>query len=320
MEMIKDDENYISFFHSLYDKDIMKYEMNEAWLLFILKVTDYILNEWDDMNPLVDQLYDELYYFSKKLKYHSQEKGEKEKENHWLQWIRFIIYHCRSTIYYYQKNWIYTIIYCKKSLLFLPSDLSSESSEPQSLILLDHLSPLLYQKFISLQLHTIMLLTSSKKHHQQMNKFKPSTFIMKHKSPTYPTMTNVSFMTSSTMLSSSTHTIHHSHTNHPLPILNTIHLNENNSNNNNNDSTSETSETSSPMTPTTRTINSSSSSSVSSNTVMTNASAMICSYCFTEKKNMPVCAQCKIQIYCSIKCLKLDKQRHFDLCQKYQDY
>ncbi|KAI9305337.1 hypothetical protein BJ944DRAFT_265391 [Cunninghamella echinulata] len=92
-------------------------------------------------------------------------------------------------------------------------------------------------------------------------------------------------------------------------------------NNNNNNNNIDSSSTSSLLPPLTSSTTSSSSSTISSNnTTITCTSNMICSFCFTEKKNMPVCAQCKIQIYCSTKCLKQDRQRHFILCQKYQDY
>ncbi|CAO3600880.1 unnamed protein product [Absidia cylindrospora] len=41
---------------------------------------------------------------------------------------------------------------------------------------------------------------------------------------------------------------------------------------------------------------------------------MVCSLCAVKKRAMPVCAQCKSQRYCGIKCLKLDKDRHSSLC------
>ncbi|KAI8344730.1 hypothetical protein BC941DRAFT_409479 [Chlamydoabsidia padenii] len=43
---------------------------------------------------------------------------------------------------------------------------------------------------------------------------------------------------------------------------------------------------------------------------------MVCALCSTEKRAMPVCAQCKSQPYCSIKCLKQDQVRHSSQCHR----
>ncbi|KAI8096424.1 uncharacterized protein BX664DRAFT_355790 [Halteromyces radiatus] len=43
---------------------------------------------------------------------------------------------------------------------------------------------------------------------------------------------------------------------------------------------------------------------------------MVCSYCSIEKRSMPVCARCKSQSYCGLKCLKLDKDRHLAECHR----
>ncbi|KAI8339602.1 hypothetical protein BC941DRAFT_420947 [Chlamydoabsidia padenii] len=63
----------------------------------------------------------------------------------------------------------------------------------------------------------------------------------------------------------------------------------------------------------------SSSSIASSNRSSSSSSSspklMVCSFCSVEKRAMPVCAQCKIQTYCGIKCLKQDKSRHSSQCQ-----
>lgn len=41
---------------------------------------------------------------------------------------------------------------------------------------------------------------------------------------------------------------------------------------------------------------------------------LICALCSAEKRAMPVCAQCKAQPYCSVKCLKSDQARHANQC------
>ncbi|ORZ15878.1 hypothetical protein BCR42DRAFT_416082 [Absidia repens] len=52
----------------------------------------------------------------------------------------------------------------------------------------------------------------------------------------------------------------------------------------------------------------------SSSDASTGLVMMVCSFCAVKKRTMPVCAQCKSQRYCGMKCLKLDKDRHSSLC------
>lgn len=62
-----------------------------------------------------------------------------------------------------------------------------------------------------------------------------------------------------------------------------------------------------------------SSSSIASSSGSSSSSLprlMVCSFCAVEKRAMPVCAQCKVQTYCGIKCLKQDKTRHSTQCQQ----
>ncbi|ORE00992.1 hypothetical protein BCV72DRAFT_218116 [Rhizopus microsporus var. microsporus] len=57
-------------------------------------------------------------------------------------------------------------------------------------------------------------------------------------------------------------------------------------------------------------------SSDSASSSIRTLSTFICSNCSIEKQTMPVCAKCKIQPYCSIRCMKSHKSVHELTCSK----
>ncbi|KAL9544860.1 hypothetical protein MBANPS3_007419 [Mucor bainieri] len=59
----------------------------------------------------------------------------------------------------------------------------------------------------------------------------------------------------------------------------------------------------------------SSSSSSTTSSVSSNPHTVTCSNCGIEKLVMPVCARCKSQPYCSVKCVKAHKSAHEATCQ-----
>jgi hypothetical protein len=58
----------------------------------------------------------------------------------------------------------------------------------------------------------------------------------------------------------------------------------------------------------------SSSSSSTNSSVSSCSSTVSCSYCGIEKMVMPVCARCKSQPYCSVRCIKAHKLSHESSC------
>jgi hypothetical protein len=61
---------------------------------------------------------------------------------------------------------------------------------------------------------------------------------------------------------------------------------------------------------------SSSAYSSDSHSYSSSQSFLFCSNCGTEKQRMPVCAKCKIQPYCSVRCMKSHKSTHELTCSK----
>lgn len=57
-----------------------------------------------------------------------------------------------------------------------------------------------------------------------------------------------------------------------------------------------------------------SSDASSTSTSGSNTSFSACSNCGLEKMNMPVCAKCKTQPYCSVRCMKSHKSIHESIC------
>ncbi|KAI7885960.1 uncharacterized protein EV154DRAFT_521637 [Mucor mucedo] len=58
----------------------------------------------------------------------------------------------------------------------------------------------------------------------------------------------------------------------------------------------------------------STSTTTSSSSSVVSRSPMNCSHCGIEKITMPVCAKCKVQPYCSIRCMKSHKDTHSSVC------
>ncbi|RCH85151.1 hypothetical protein CU098_007099 [Rhizopus stolonifer] len=58
----------------------------------------------------------------------------------------------------------------------------------------------------------------------------------------------------------------------------------------------------------------SASSTTSSVSSLSSKTSMCCSNCGIEKQVMPVCARCKIQPYCSVRCIQSHKETHVSSC------
>ncbi|KAI8379026.1 hypothetical protein BD560DRAFT_33896 [Blakeslea trispora] len=61
-------------------------------------------------------------------------------------------------------------------------------------------------------------------------------------------------------------------------------------------------------------ISTSSTVSSASNSVLSARTSMQCTHCGLEKLTMPVCARCKTQPYCSVRCMKSHKEAHQTNC------
>lgn len=58
----------------------------------------------------------------------------------------------------------------------------------------------------------------------------------------------------------------------------------------------------------------STSTTTSSSSSVVSRSPINCSHCGIEKMTMPVCAKCKVQPYCSLRCMKSHKDTHSSVC------
>ncbi|ORZ07567.1 hypothetical protein BCR42DRAFT_425768 [Absidia repens] len=200
--------------------------MDENWLHLTSLVSEHILVHLDDM-VVVEPLCQELWNLGKRLKQDNLMTMGKnasqygQQQDVYSKAIQVIIYHCRGSIHYSQRDWAHVINDCRKCL--------------------------------AIDLQTNMLMSSDSLLLQKVGLIKEHASSMLEQGLQYQR----------------------------------------------------------------RCLTGGSSSSIaSSSTGSSSEMMMVCSFCSLEKRKMPVCAQCKHQAYCGIKCLKQDKTRHISQCQR----